>query len=273
MEMANKLEQVKSTSEYWRHRRENAKYAKDWVRKMESLYSPRIKDEINNSVIYDENSEFFSSKTYSTPSVEVVKTDSVSAVIRETSNTSNFVCVLNFASYKEPGGKFIDGSIAQEECLCRESTLYNVLSSDKLRGYYESNCMNKNKALYLNRAIYTPNVLFVRDDKEYKCDVLTCAAPNYSAAKTYCNVSSKQNHEVLKSRIEFVLDIMEKRAIDVPILGAFGCGVFGQDAKEVAQVFKEALNTGKYHFTKVVFAVIPGPNADDFEEVFQNGTL
>ena len=271
--MANKLEQVKSTSGYWSHRKENAEYAKEWVRKMESLYQVRIKNAIETSGIYNEHSVFCVSETHSIPNIEIIKTDSVSAVIREVSDMRNLACVLNFASYKEPGGKFLEGSIAQEECLCRESTLYNVLASYAFLDYYESNRENKNKALYLNRAIYTPNVLFVRGNEKCLCDVLTCAAPNYSAAKKYCNVSPIQNYEALKSRIEFVLNIMDENEVEVPILGAFGCGVFGQDAKEVARVFKGVLSTGNYHFTKVVFAVIPGPNADDFEEAFQNGML
>ena len=48
MKMANKLEQVKNTSGYWRNREENAKYAKDWVHKMESLYPVRIKEAIED---------------------------------------------------------------------------------------------------------------------------------------------------------------------------------------------------------------------------------
>ena len=79
--------------------------------------------------------------------------------------------VLNFASYKEPGGKFIDGSRAQEECLCAESYLYNVLK--RFQHYYD---WNKHRhldlAMYRNRALYTPNVVFFHNNQLYHAQSL-----------------------------------------------------------------------------------------------------
>lgn len=82
------------------------------------------------------------------------------------------------------------GSKAQEECLCHESYLYNVLR--EMPDFYAWNNQHKNKALYLNRALYTEDILFERDDQHAYCDVLTCAAPNKTAAQKYCNVSNKK---------------------------------------------------------------------------------
>ena len=170
-------------------------------------------------------------------------------------------CVLNFASFKNPGGGFLKGAVAQEECLCQNSTLYNVLS--KLPAYYEKNRLNTNDALYWNRAIYSPGIVVL--PSEVKVDVLSCTAPNVRAS----HASDTKKTKALVSRIKFVLDILEKEECDTVILGAFGCGVFGNDPKLVAETFKRqrVLLRG---FSKVIFA-IPNElsvNHHAFKEVF-----
>ena len=60
----------------------------------------------------------------------------------------------------------------------------------------------------------------------------------------------------LVDRIRFVLKCVETMQADTLILGAYGAGVFGQDAEEVAQIFKTELTSGNYGFSKVVFSII-----------------
>lgn len=149
------------------------------------------------------------------------------------------VAVLNFASYKTPGGGFIKGSSAQEEMLCHYSFLYNVISTHK--DYYEWNNNHKNKALYLDRAIYTPNVKFFNNEEIAEVNVITCAAPNFGVAHQYNNITEEENYKVLRSRIQFIIDIAEENNISTLILGAFGCGVFKQPPKDVAETFTKVL--------------------------------
>ena len=102
------------------------------------------------------------------------------------------------------------------------------------------------------------------------CDVITCAAPNKSAAQKYCSVSNRENTEVLESRIKFVLDVAKHNHVETLILGAYGCGVFGQDAYEVASIFKKYLETSHKCFRQVVFAIPKGKNnnLEAFRKVF-----
>ena len=67
----------------------------------------------------------------------------------------NVTC-LNFASAKNPGGGFLNGSQAQEESLARSSTLYPTLLKNEI--YYTINRQNRS-SLYTDHMIYSPKVL------------------------------------------------------------------------------------------------------------------
>lgn len=205
----------------------------------------------------------------------MVKNQNVGTAIAESimEHPDDKTAVLNFASYKEPGGRFMDGSMAQEEALCHSSALYNVLRC--FHSYYEWNRQHLNRALYLNRGIYSPEVPFIFDGFMTGCDVITVAAPNKNVAQKYCKVTDEENSLVLRGRIRFVLDIAEANQVNTLILGAYGCGVFGQDPREVAEIFREMLESGKYGFRKVVFPIPDGKdgNLAAFQNVFNRTVL
>ncbi|MCD8142483.1 MAG: TIGR02452 family protein [Clostridiales bacterium] len=199
----------------------------------------------------------------------LVPLDSVTAAYQERHGKT---AILNFASYKHPGGGFLAGSRAQEECLCHESFLYNVLSQQQ--GYYEENSKALHHALYTNTALYTPDVMFEHNGVPVPFDVLTCASPNFGTAARNYGVTKAENSAALRSRIRFVLDILNVQTVNTAILGAFGCGVFCQDATEVAKLFQEeAARTVWQAPVKLVYAVIDsarGGNYQKFAEVLQS---
>jgi len=142
------------TKENWDGKEERAKQARKHTEEMENLYGGKIKEVVKNSVIYD--IDFKCNIKKSCENIIIVDAlDSVSAIMKYARDCKNHIAVLNFASYKNPGGMFINGSKAQEECLCHESFLYNVLLQF-VQGFYDWNNKNKNKALYLNRGLYSP---------------------------------------------------------------------------------------------------------------------
>lgn len=260
-----------SIKEYWTDKEKRAIRAKLHTNEMQDRFFKEINKSIFNtdwySPIFRCNTETENKNT----EIIIDNIDSVSAIFKY-AEPSNKTAVLNFASYKNPGGRFIDGSKAQEECLCHESFLYNVLSGQK--GFYAWNNTHSNKALYLNRGLYSPNIYFIRDidGKEIikNCDVITCACPNKTAAQRYMDVSGAENSETLRSRIKFVLDIAKSQKVNTLILGAYGCGVFGQDPYEVASLFKHYLETSHNSFDRVVFAVPEGKdgNLEAFRYIF-----
>lgn len=251
-----------STKEYWTNKNANKVIAKKHTDEMQRFYATEIECCTSLTVSYSGSFPLHGTG-FRSPDVVVDDINTVDAIAKY---MDGHTAVLNFASYKEPGGKFLEGSMAQEESLCHSSFLYNVLA--QCPGYYQWNNEHKNRGLYKNRALYSPNVHFFHGENTYVADVITCAAPNLSTARKYCGVSPQENTAALNSRIRFLLDIAEREKVDTLILGAWGCGVFGQDPEEVAQIFKN--NLPERDIKKVIFAIPAGNNKnfETFNKVF-----
>lgn len=186
--------------------------------------------------------------------------------------------VLNFASAKYPGGGVEGGSNAQEESLCRISTLYPCLCDNGVWADYYRFHRNQHDPMYSDRLIYTPNVMVFRKDDSYMdilpknlwwmVDVITCPAPNKSIMQEKIDLEP-----VFISRFKAILAAAKANGVENVVLGAFGCGVFGNDPYVVANAAKEALKD--FSFKTVEFAVYcskwDSANYEAFARVFNNG--
>ena len=173
------------------------------------------------------------------------------------------ICILDHASYKMPGGQYLKGVPSQEESLCRHSFLYQVLSSQQ--AFYAKNMRQVKKGLYTDAAIYVPGVTFEHDGRQMTADVLACSAPNLARAEQY-GVQASRHRDILVSRMRFLRSIMEHYHVDTAILGAWGCGVLGQDPLNIASCFEEVFSSSSI---QRVYAVPPRP-ADRNYQAFRD---
>lgn len=199
--------------------------AREHHSKMLNAFPSFIQDSIFRSIVHIDDSV----------SVEIQDTDCLSAVI---DNYSVQTTILNFASYTSPGGGYMLGDFAQEESLCSESYLYEVLSHEEFDDYYNYNKEHKNYGLYENRAIFSPDIRFERDNKKYYSHVLTIAAPNYKEAIKN-GISHDEIVKTYRKRLNFIYTILSTTTTDLFIAGAWGCGVFGFPKEIAIQLFKE----------------------------------
>lgn len=180
---------------------------------------------------------------------------------------SHAVAVLNFASYFNPGGGFLKGSISQEESLCHISGLYNILSNLKI--YEERASRKKTPPEYEDEIIYSPGVPFAQgydvNGRIILADVITCAAPN-------CNrVPIAQQEAYKKAVVNRIYGIYTEpylHGCNVLILGAWGCGVFKNDPTFVASIFKEMNDKFGQLYKKVIYAIPNEQIYKEFERVF-----
>lgn len=247
---------------YWVNKADRAKLAKQHTQTMERTHADDIMASVTGSVIYGPKMPDTDGKT-GHPDFVYEDLDTVSSVMKHAMD--RHLCVLNFASYKNPGGGFLAGSSAQEESLCHASDLYNVLS--RIPDYYEYNNAHKNRALYTDRALWTPQIIFEKDDKMAIADVVTCAAPNFPTAEKYGHATYTENLAVLRMRTVFLKRVLEAQGIRTAILGAWGCGVFGQHPEDVAKMFREIFSGSTIQ--TIVFAVPSGGHGKANAEAFQ----
>ena len=198
------------------------------------------------------------------------------------------IAVHNFASATNPGGGVVGGSRAQEECLCRCSTLYPVLNTNLLWGGFYGFHRSRHDVLYTDACIYSPGILIIKTDtelpkrlpKEEWCqvDVITCAAPNLRAnpynkmnpgSGVAAKVTDKELLEIHKKRATQMLNVALAEGAQVLVLGAFGCGAFQNNPEVVARAYKEVLKEFEGAFAHIEFAVYCTPRDSKNYDVFK----
>lgn len=197
------------------------------------------------------------------------------------------VAILNFASSVSPGGGVTSGSQAQEESICRVSTLYFALSHPETAGKFYDRHWELIRAGEMNRRntddiIYTPGVVVVRNDardeelmdqKDWFCvDVITCAAPDLRRTRDYTMFAPDRETllEVFKQRWSRILASAAGHGAEVVILGAFGCGVFDNPPDVVAKAFNSVAETFRGYFKTIEFAVYSRSTEDRNYRAFSN---
>lgn len=170
------------------------------------------------------------------------------------------VAALNFASARNAGGGFLNGAQAQEESIARASAIYPCLrAAGDFYAYHRAH----DDLTYSDRVIYSPRVPVFKDDKgtllpqPYEVSFLTAAAPNRSAILRNQPERVDDIPLALLRRTIRVLHVAASHGHRRLVLGAWGCGVFGNDPATVARIFELALRDNRF-FDHVVFAVLDG---------------
>jgi uncharacterized protein (TIGR02452 family) len=209
--------------------------------------------------------------------IEVVNASTLSIARKLDERGVKKLLCLNFASAKNPGGGFLGGAEAQEENLAKSSGLYPCIAP--IPALYDANRQLKS-CFYLDDMIYSPSVPVFRDDEyaltdDYFCtSIVTAPAVNCGAVKLNEPDRVSEIEAVMTHRIALLLNLVLYKGDTHLVLGAWGCGVFGNDANDMARYFAiQLLENSKYMgaFEHISFAVLDRKNIgtyDAFRAVF-----
>lgn len=221
--------------------------------------------------------------------IEVTKSTSfMAASQRYFYHGKEHIAVLNFASAVNPGGGVKSGSSAQEESLCRCSTLYPTLNQRFLWDqYYQRNRMTGDP-LHTDACIWSPGIVICKLDASGNpriepegwatVDVISCAAPNLRErtgnihnpeTAVPVHLCAVEQYALHLKRAKHILHIAASKRAAALILGAFGCGAFANAPWAVARAYKDALKEYGQYFSYVEFAVHCRPDENRNYDVFR----
>lgn len=227
-------------------------------------------------------------RVYQKPAQVVVSSKRTLEVAAPYAYAGKKVCVLNFASATNPGDGVIKDSSAQEEAICRCSTLYPNLKEQRMWNQFYAPHRCARDPLHNDDCIYTPGVMVFKSDadcpqllpeeKWYFVNVMTCAAPNLRErpsnemnagdGDTAVHISRENLQALHEKRMRRVLEIAWRKGNEVVILGAFGCGAFRNPPAVVAQAMKTVVQEYRKNFETIEFAVYCTTQYDNYR-VFQ----
>jgi uncharacterized protein (TIGR02452 family) len=130
--------------------------------------------------------------------------------------------------------------------------------------YYHANRADRS-VLYTDHAIWSPRVPVFRDDKgsflpkPVLSNFITIPAPNtgeYLSRHGAPGRSAAKIDAVVHRRMDIIFGLARKHNVKTIILGAWGCGVFGNDPEIMAWAFRSALQ--RWPMERAVFAVYGG---------------
>ena len=187
-----------------------------------------------------------------TTKMEIVDEDTLT-ISKEMENP----CCLNFASYKRPGGgyesvRYFKGLIkTQEEDLFRRSNLPEIMDTLEIRKLYP---IHQVKGFYCRAKVDKDK--FLNNIEPFEVGVVTVPAV----------VNPREGDKTLiRDKVRRILDIAMDNNHNNIVLGAWGCGIFHNDPKHIAELFKEYL-TNEFNgiFDRAVFA-IPGEKSSNYQ--------
>ena len=198
------------------------------------------------------------------------------------------LAILNLASRTRPGGGYDKGMGAQEETLCRLSTLSQSLYQyydPKYKCVRDANVPHRFNAYPLDLnfgGLYSPCVVFFRKnardgyafrENPFACGVVTVAALSFREPNDFCNEERQymapdggftpEGEAIQLNKIRTIFRLALANRHDSVVLGAFGCGVNKLPADAVANQFRRVLEESEFKgkFRNVVFAILEGCGA------------
>ena len=211
----------------------------------------------------------FCKRKYEGTNVYVLNDDTLRVVrrFRKTNSSTRLACMC-LANADIPGGYWKHGESAQEETLFICTDLSLILA-DKAK-YYP---IREFECIYVDGAkVLRDSEDFGMLEEPFNLDVVLCTGYDLIRSGT---TFSKKHRMRLRAKIETMLTSCIRHGAETLVLGALGCGKYGNPPADVAGVFRAVIEQYAGYFDSIYFAILDYNTSSEFEKAFgitANGT-
>jgi uncharacterized protein (TIGR02452 family) len=210
--------------------------------------------------------------------VTVENTDTVTATRHVMDKGAKKPVLLNLANAYSAGGGVLTGCTAQEEELCRCSTLLHAIGENERLAALppEGSAYVYKQPIPQGGVVYSPNVQFFRGTRAegyplwktpMQAGVISAAGPDLRTKSKESAISLTEYKKIVTTTIESILRVAAANHHDAVVLGAIGCGAFRNPDWEKKQLTDK---NGPKTIPELVSSLFKEVlEKDEFKEVFK----
>lgn len=196
--------------------------------------------------------------------------DTLSAAMRYTKLFGTTFVILNMANSHVPGGGYRNGRAAQEENIYRRTNAFRLdigskySKEDTLRISGQTEQGYPLRTLFCFRGGEDKGYPILNDRDVFDVVEMRSAAVN----RNNSHMNDDEVRYEMTKRIDLQFRTLRDQGYRNVILGAFGCGTFGNDPVMISNIYRMMLERYQQDLDVVVFAIL-GDNYKIFSETLR----
>ncbi|KAG8808932.1 hypothetical protein FRC17_003694, partial [Serendipita sp. 399] len=197
------------------------------------------------------------------------------------------LAILNMASSLRPGGGVLTGAQSQEEFLCTRTTLYPALRDEFYRLPEVSVVFTRDVVIFRDaegedlpkldrfRVDVATGAMLRAEDQDQDQDEEEGAGSANANANATAWAISERGRETILAKMRLLLRVLCSNQVKRVVLGAWGCGAYGNPVEDMAKLWRTVLVGGKKGrkeewdgLEEVVFAITDSSQTNTFRRIF-----
>lgn len=155
------------------------------------------------------------------------------------------VCILSMASPLRPGGGVLTGATSQEEFLCARTTLLPSLQESYYRLPELGGIWSPDILVFFNSSPLGDAKGELGPADRYFVDVISAGMlrfPELEGREDEVKRLGKKDRVLVENKMRAVLRIAAREGVRKIVLGAWGCGAYGNPVIDIAQAWRKVLD-------------------------------